>query len=65
MESNHPGGVSRSDDIGKAWRKVGNLGGQPAAFESEGESDLYAALHDGTVKRSVDGGESWGVRSRP
>lgn len=59
------GGVSRSDDAGKAWRQVGDLDGQPAAFESEGESELYAALHDGTVKRSADGGESWGVRSRP
>jgi hypothetical protein len=59
------GSVSRSDDAGKAWRQVGNLGGQPAAFESEGESELYAALHDGTVKHSADGGQSWGVRSRP
>jgi hypothetical protein len=59
------GRVTRSDGIGKAWREVGDLGGQPAAFESESESELYAALHDGTVKRSADGGESWGVRSRP
>jgi photosystem II stability/assembly factor-like uncharacterized protein len=59
------GDVSRSDGTGKAWRQVGDLGGQPAAFESEGESELYAALHDGTVKRSADGGQSWGVRSRP
>jgi hypothetical protein len=59
------GSVSRSDDVGKAWGKVGDLGGQPAAFESEGNTELYAALHDGTVKRSVDGGRSWGVRSRP
>ena len=59
------GSVRRSDDVGKAWRKVGDLGGQPAAFESESVTELYAALHDGTVKRSADGGQSWGVRSRP
>jgi photosystem II stability/assembly factor-like uncharacterized protein len=59
------GTVSRSDNLGKAWRHVSDLGGQPAAFESENESELYAALHDGTVKRSADGGRSWGVRSRP
>ena len=59
------GTVSRSDDAGAAWREVGNLGGQPAAFESEDESELYAALHDGSVKRSADGGQSWHVRSRP
>jgi len=27
--------------------------------------ELYAALHDGTIKRSTDGGASWTVRSRP
>ena len=59
------GSVNRSLDGGKSWRRVGEVGGRPAAFESEGPSDLYAALHDGTVKRSTDGGESWSVRSRP
>ena len=59
------GSVSRSENAGKAWRKVGDLGGQPAAFESERATELYAALHDGTVKRSADRGQSWGVRSRP
>jgi hypothetical protein len=59
------GSISRSDSDGKAWRQVGHVGGQPAGFESVGGSELYAALHDGTVKRSADGGRSWGVRSRP
>ncbi len=59
------GGVSVSRGAAKAWRQVGELGGQPAAFEAEGPNDLYAALHDGTVKRSTDGGKSWRVRSRP
>jgi hypothetical protein len=59
------GDVSRGDNAGTAWRRVGNIGGQPAAFESEGKAELYAALHDGTVKRSADGGESWRVRSSP
>jgi hypothetical protein len=59
------GSVSRGNNATRAWRRVGNIGGQPAAFESEGKTELYAALHDGTVKRSTDGGESWGVRSRP
>jgi len=59
------GRVSVSRAPGSGWREVGEIGGQPAAFESEGPSDLYAALHDGTVKRSTDGGQSWEVRSRP
>jgi hypothetical protein len=49
----------------RSWRALGEIGGRPAAFEAEGRTDLYAALHDGTVKRSTDGGQSWEVRSRP
>ena len=59
------GSVSRSNGAGEKWRPAGDLGGQPAAFESMGKSELYAALHDGTVKQSADGGQSWRVRSRP
>ena len=49
---------------GTAWRRAGNAGGQPAAFEVA-EDDLYVALHDGTIKRSPDEGRSWTVRSSP
>lgn len=46
------------------WEQIGDLGGRPAAFEAEADG-LYAALHDGTIKRSTDRGQSWSVRSRP
>lgn len=58
------GRVLASDDGGRSFEPRGQIGGQPAAFESTGD-ELYAALHDGTVKRSTDGGSSWSVRSRP
>jgi hypothetical protein len=58
------GRVSRSRDSGLTWEQVGDIGGQPAAFESSGD-DLYAALHDGTVKRSNDEGRIWILRSWP
>jgi hypothetical protein len=58
------GGVARSDDAGAGWRRVGNVGGEPAAFEGEGDA-LYVALHDGTIKRATDSGASWSVRSTP
>jgi hypothetical protein len=59
------GTVARSADAGRSWRQLGNVGGQPAAFEGQSGDELYVALHDGTVKRSTDGGASWSVRSTP
>lgn len=58
------GVVSRSADGGKSWEEAGEIGGQPAAFEANAD-DLYAALHDGTIKQSRNGGRTWTVRSRP
>jgi hypothetical protein len=59
------GTVTISDDAGRTWEEVGEVGGEPAAFEGGEAEDLYVALHDGTVKRSADGGASWAVRSTP
>jgi len=61
--------VTASGDVvtsadGSSWRIAGQIGGEPAAFEAEADY-LYVALHDGTIKRSRDGGRSWAVRSRP
>ena len=57
-------GEVRVSADGQRWRVSGQIGGQPAAFEAE-ERNLYAALHDGTIKRSTDRGRTWQVRSRP
>jgi hypothetical protein len=58
------GQVQLSDDAGTSWERRGEVGGPPAAFDQSG-TDLYVALHDGTVKKSSDHGESWSLRSRP
>lgn len=58
------GRVLRSRDGGDKWLPVGAIGGPPAAFMAHGD-DLYAALADGTVKRSPDGGKSWVARAIP
>jgi hypothetical protein len=58
------GRVQCSTAGGLAWRQVGDVGGQPSAFDA-GAGALYVALHDGTIKSSADGGRSWRVRSRP
>lgn len=59
------GVVSRSDDGGRNWRRVGDIGGEPAAFMATGDRELDVALPDGTIRRSTDGGTSWTVRSSP
>jgi hypothetical protein len=59
------GNVSRSGDDGRRWREgIGSIGVQPAAFIAAGRA-LYAALPDGTIKVSDDGGASWRTRSTP
>lgn len=57
------GHVEVSDDAGGRWRTVGRIGGQPVAFAAIDTNSLYAALPDGTVKSSSDGGVSWRVRA--
>ena len=59
------GQVHASRDSGRRWNAIGDIGGQPAAFLAQTARELYVALHDGTVKRSADGGRSWEVRSAP
>ena len=58
------GVVLASPDGGSEWKAVGTIGGEPAAFIAH-DDDLYAALADGTVKRSRDGGRSWTLRAAP
>jgi hypothetical protein len=59
------GRVFASADAGRDWEAVGDIGGQPAALLATAPQDLYVALHDGTIKRSADGGASWNLRSSP
>jgi photosystem II stability/assembly factor-like uncharacterized protein len=59
------GEVFTSADGGRRLRHLGEIGGQPAALLAQAASDLYVALHDGTIKRSTDGGSTWVVRSTP
>jgi len=59
------GTVWRTADEGKRWTRTGDIAGQPAAFLAQTDEELYAALHDGTIKQSRDGGGTWTVRSTP
>jgi hypothetical protein len=54
-----------SPDRGRRWRRLGEIGGHPAAFVTHADAGMYAALHDGIIKRSTDGGRSWQLLARP
>lgn len=62
---NGSGEVAVSSDRGRTWQSAAEIGGQPAALVSAGGRELYAALADGTVLGSADGGKSWKVRASP
>ena len=57
------GAVHRSSD-GKTWERAGALAGAPAAFLATSEK-LVAALQDGSVVSSNDGGKSWQAYAAP
>jgi hypothetical protein len=59
------GRVFTSADAGRGWNAVGAVGGRPAALLATAPRELYVALHDGTIKRSANGGASWSLRSTP
>jgi hypothetical protein len=55
-----PGGpLMLSRDGGGRWEEVGSTGGEAQALVAADPMTLYAALIDGTVKRSADGGRTW------
>jgi hypothetical protein len=56
--SDSRGGVWMARGPGRPWTPRRPLGGIPAAFVASG-SDLYAAVHEGSVSRSPDDARSW------
>ena len=62
---NGSGEIQASRDAGESWTSLGSIGGQPAALAAASATELYAALGDGTVLESADGGRTWETRSTP
>lgn len=59
------GTVAVSDEADSEWSPVGELGEPPASFEAASAEEIYAAMHDGSVVGSDDGGQTWVLRARP
>lgn len=56
------GQVLVSRDLGRSFRIIGSTEVQPVALEARGE-ELFAALVDGSILRSTDGGRTWRLRA--
>lgn len=59
------GALLSTERADRPWRSRGSLGGAVAALLAVDERTVFAALHDGTIKQSGDGGATWKVRSIP
>lgn len=59
------GAVLSADGPSGPWSPRGDLGAPVAALLAVDERTLFAALHDGTIKQSDDGGVTWKVRATP
>ncbi|MEU7739285.1 F510_1955 family glycosylhydrolase [Nonomuraea sp. NPDC049158] len=59
------GRIHTSQDAGKTWTAVGRLPGQATAFTAVDRQRLLAALEDGTVLESKDGGKTFTTAFAP
>ncbi len=59
------GRVLRSVDRGGGWTQVGRLAGTPGKLVEASAGELYAALEDGRIATSRDGGRHWNVLFSP
>jgi len=59
------GQIHISQDSGKTWSPSGKLPGQAAAFTAVNRQHLLAAMEDGTVLQSKDGGKTFATAFSP
>ena len=59
------GAVRTSTSPTKRFQQLGSVGGALHAVLVVSETEMFAALEGGVIKRSTDGGRTWAVRYQP
>jgi photosystem II stability/assembly factor-like uncharacterized protein len=59
FRADHDGTVLTSTDRGRSWSRVGKLDSSPGKLVEAADGTLYAALDDGSIQRSDNGGREW------
>ena len=65
ISTDREGTVQLSEDRGETWKDVGRIEGEPWRLKAVDDETLYAALSDGTIVKTDDGGGAWSTLFSP
>lgn len=65
VAADREGRVQRSEDRGESWQDVGRIEGEPWRLKAVDDKTIYAALSDGTIVKTADGGGAWSTLFSP
>jgi hypothetical protein len=65
VRADNDGTVYESGDRGGSWRRIGDVGSEVWKLEAVDARTLYAAIGDGSIRGSRDGGRTWSVVFTP
>jgi photosystem II stability/assembly factor-like uncharacterized protein len=65
VRADKDGTVYESTDRGSSWRRIGNAGSEVWKLKAVSATTIYAAIGDGSIRRTTDGGKTWAVVFTP
>jgi hypothetical protein len=65
LRADKSGTVYESGDRGDSWTRIGDVGSEVWKLAAVDERTLYAAIGDGSIRGSRDGGRTWSVIFTP
>lgn len=65
VRADKDGTVYESGDRGQSWKRIGSVGSEVWKLKAVSPTTLYAAIGDGSIRRTTDGGKTWAVVFKP